>query len=142
MAGTSAGRAYDAGDEVRDDETLQRGVRAAWIDAEGFPTSAAFPVADLKDPARRGVSVHRVFWADGAKNVPPVARWPALVDAKAGAVRAIRSQEGHQAFDIDAAPTAEDAGHAVVRFADPTNPPASPRVERDKLLDVFRRPAG
>ena len=57
-------------------------------------------------------------------------------------MRAIRSQTGCQAFDVDAAPTTEDAGHALVRFADSANPPASPRFERDKLLDVFRYPAG
>ena len=57
-------------------------------------------------------------------------------------VRAIRSQEGRQAFEVDAVPTAEDIGHALVRFADPANPPASPRLERDKLLEIFGHRAG
>ena len=62
------------------------------------------------------------------------------MDANTGAGRAILSEEGRQAFEVDAAPTAEDPGHALVRFAEPANPPASPRFERDKLLDVFRHP--
>lgn len=94
---------------VRDEEVLQRGVHAGWIDSEGAPTSKAFPVADLKDPARRGISVHRRSVADA----PVSMRWPGHVDAQAGAVRAIRSQEGRQAFEVDAAPTVEDTGHAL-----------------------------
>lgn len=41
-------------DPVGDEEILQRGVRCSWVDERGFPTPAAFPVADLKDPARGG----------------------------------------------------------------------------------------
>ena len=107
---------------------------------EVLPTSAAFPVADLNDPARKGISVHRVLRTDSGEIPTALKRWPAHADASAGAVRAIRSETGHQAFEVYAAPTAEDVGHALVRFADPVNPPASPRFERDKLLDVFRRP--
>ena len=129
--------AHETVDEVSDDEVLQRGVRTDWLDAEGFPTSAAFPVDDLKDPSRQGISVHRESPADG-KTAPALLRWQVFVIAKAGAVRSIRSQEGGQAFEVAAAPTSEDVGHALVRFADPANPPASPRFERDKLLDVFR----
>lgn len=128
----------DAADKVADGETLQRGVHGHWIDDDGFPKSAAFPVADLKDPARQGVSVHRR--SPGAKAVRSLGRWPEHVDANTGAVRAILSEEGRQAFEVDAAPTAEDLGHALVRFADCANPPPSPRFERDKLLDVFRHP--
>lgn len=138
MAAPCADIEHDAPDGVRNAETLQRGVRAEWLDDEGSPTSAAFPVADLKDADRRGISVHRKSPSDVANAVPALLRWPALVSAKAGEVRSIRSQEGRQAFDVDAAPTPDDAGHALVRFADPANPPASPRFERDKLLDVFR----
>ena len=110
------------------------------MDDDGFPTSAAFPVADLKDPARKGVSVHRRSFVNDAKTPFPPGRWPEHVDANTGAVRAILSEEGRQAFEVDAAPTAEDTGHALVRFAEPANPPASPRFEGDKLLDVFRHP--
>ena len=127
----------DAADKVADGETLQRGVHAHWIDDEGFPTTAAVPVVDLKDAARQGVSVHRRLADDGAR---ALGRWPEHVDANAGAVRAILSEEGRQAFEVDAAPTTEDPGHALVRFADCANPPPSPRFERDKLLDVFRHP--
>lgn len=142
MADSHADIAHDACERVDDEEALQRGLRAEWIDAEGFPTSAAFPVADLKKPARKGISVHRKSPADGSKAAPAPTRWPAFLEAQAGEVRAIRSQTGCQAFEVDAAPTDEDAGHALVRFADPANPPASPRFERDKLLDVFRNPTG
>lgn len=138
MAAPCADIEHDAPDGVRNAETLQRGVRAEWLDDEGSPTSAAFPVADLKDPDRRGISVHRRSPSEVAGTVPALARWPALVAANAGDIRAIRSQEGCQAFEVDAVPTPEDAGHALVRIA---NPPASPRLERDKLLDVFRDPA-
>lgn len=138
MTDSHADIAPDACERVGDEEVLQRGVRAEWIDADGFPTSAAFPVADLKEPTRRGISVHRKSPADESKTAPAPVRWPAFVEAKAGAVRAIRSQAGRQAFEVDAAPTAEDTDHALVRFADSANPPASPRFERDKLLDVFR----
>ena len=130
----------DAADKVDNGETLQRGVHACWIDEEGSPTSAAFPVADLKNPARKGISVHRRFPDDGTEDTRHLGRWPEHVDANAGAVRAILSEEGRQAFEVDAAPTAEDSGHALVRFADRTNHLASPRFERDKLLDVFRKP--
>ena len=130
----------EVADRVDDGETLQRGVHACWIDDEGFPTSAAFPVADLKNPARKGISVHRRFPDDGTEDTRHLGRWPEHVDANAGAVRTILSAEGRQAFEVDAAPTAEDPAHALVRFADRTNQPASPRFERDKLLDVFRNP--
>lgn len=43
-------------------------------------------------------------------------------------------------FEIHAAPTEDDRWHAVLRFKDPFNPPASARLERDKLLEVFREP--
>ena len=49
-------------------------------------------------------------------------------------------KKGVKPFEVDTAPTAEDPAHALVRFADRTNQPASPRFERDKLLDVFRNP--
>lgn len=123
---------------VRDEELLQRGVRAEWIDADGVPTIQAFRVNELKDPARGGISVHRKFPSDEAKTAPALMRWPAHVDAEASAVRAIRSHEGGQAFEVHADPTPDDPGHALVRFADPANPPKRPRFERDKLLDVFR----
>ena len=131
----------DAVDRVADDETLLRGVHDHWLDARGLPTTAAFPVADLNNPARKGISVHRVS-RTGAGEIPTSLgrRWPVHVDATAAAVRSILSEAGCQAFEIDPAPTAEDVGHALVRFADPSNPPDSPRFERDKLLDVFRRP--
>ena len=131
---------YDGADKVDDGETLQRGIHAHWIDEEGFPKSEAFPVKDLKDPARKGVSVHRRSPDDDTKTARPLGRWSEHVDAKAGAVRAILSAEGRQAFDVDAAPTAEDPAHALVRFAETAHPPASPRFERDKLLDVFHHP--
>lgn len=141
MTDSCADIMHSAPDPVRDTETLQRGVRAEWIDAAGFPTIAAFPVRDLKDAERHGISVHRKSPSDVAIAVPALIRWPAHVNGNAGDIRAIRSQEGRQAFEVDAAPTPEDAGHALVRFADTANPPASPRFERDKLLDVFRDPS-
>lgn len=131
---------HDAADRVADDEILQRGVHAHHVDADGVPSSAAFPVKDLTDPERRGISVHRQSRIVDAKTVVPFGSWSEHVDASAGAVRAILSEEGRQAFEVDAAPTAGDAGHALVRFADSANPPDSPRFERDKLLDVFRHP--
>lgn len=140
LAGSGNRNPHDAADRVADDETLQRGVHAHQVGADGVPSSAAFPVKDLTDPARRGISVHRQSPTAGAKTAVSFGRWREHVDANAGAVRAILSEKGRQAFEVDAAPTAEDAGHALVRFADSANPPASPRFERDKLLDVFRHP--
>ena len=127
-------------DPVGDEEILQRGVRCSWVDERGFPTPAAFPVADLKDPARGGFSVRRTSLTDGPHVGRHLAQWPSHVDAPAGHVRAIRDADGRQVFEIHAAPTEDDLWHALVRFKDPSNPPASARLERQKLLKVFRAP--
>lgn len=132
--------AEDIDDPVGDEEILQRGVRSSWVDEHGFPTVAAFPVADLKDPARRGISVRRTSLVGDSRIGGPLSRWPRHVEAAAGHVRAVRGVDGRQVFEIHAAPTDDDRWHALVRFKDPSDPPASARLERDKLLEVFREP--
>jgi len=133
-------QAEDFDEPVGDKEILQRGVRSTCVDGRGFPTATAFPVADLKDPARGGVSVRRTSRAEGSRASRPFERWPRHVEAAAGQVRAIRGADGRQVFEIHAAPTEDDRWHALLRFKDPFNPPASARLERDKLLEVFREP--
>lgn len=125
---------------VGDEEILLRGVRSGWVNERGLPTPTAFPVADLKDPARGGISVRRKSPTDGSQVDRPLARWPSHVEALAGHVRAIRGADGRQVFEIHAAPTKDDRWHALVRFKDSSNPPASARLERDKLLEIFRAP--
>lgn len=132
--------ADDIGDPVGNEEILQRGVQLSWVDESGVPSAAAFPVADLKEPARRGVSVRRTSLVDGVQAGRPSARWPGHVEAVAKHVRAIQDKDGRQVFEIHAAPTEDDCRHALLRFKDPSNPPASPRLERDKLLELFRSP--
>ena len=125
---------------VDDGEILQRGLAADCLDEHGVPSAKAFPVADLKDAARKGISVHRKSSMDEASADGPLAHWPSHVEAKAAHVRAIRGANGRQAFEVHAAPTEDDQGHALIRFADASDPPASARLERDKLLDAFREP--
>ena len=84
--------------------------------------------------------MHRKRTGDKQEVSPITDRWEKHVEAKAGNVRSIRTEEDKQAFEVDAAPTPDDDNHALVRFQDRTNPPVSPRRERDKLLEEFQVP--
>lgn len=131
---------------VRDGERLCRVVHQVEAVVRSGLGPAAFPVKDLCQPERRGISVIRINGMTASEcrrlvrtafNRPAAWTWLGTGTATCGRVRNIR-HEGARAFCVvdDGRPGFET--HALIRLRDPKTRRSLARRLRASLLDAFQ----
>lgn len=131
---------------VRDEERLCRVVHQVEAVVRGVLGPAAFPVKDLCDPERGGISVIRINAVTASEcrrlvrtafDRPAGWTWLGTGAATCGRVRKIL-HEGVRAFCVVDAGKPGFEAHALIRLQDPGLPRSTARRLRAGLMEVFR----